>query len=288
MDEARSSVDVLAVAVGNTRTRVGLFRGKDLADPVSLPNDAIEPLVAAVLRALEGSHATPVVIATVNAPFADKLEVRLEEAVGDEVYRIGRDLRIPLTHTLDDAATVGQDRLLCALGAFKRAGQACVVIDAGTAVTVDFVDGEGVFHGGVIAPGVRMMLASLHERTAALPSLEPEAPDPARGPFGKDTRHAMLLGVRGAVQGLVHLMIDRYAEHYEAYPQIIATGGDAATLFEGDDLIEHIVPDLQLVGILETCLAELTGDDDADDPDAPRTVHDRDESPDADEDDGDD
>jgi len=107
------------------------------------------------------------------------------------------------------------------------------------------------------------MLAAMHEHTAALPKLEYHAPDPSRGPFGKDTAHAMMLGVRGAAVGLVHYMIDVYAEHYEAYPQVIATGGDAAALFEGDELVEHLVPDLQLVGILESCKAhdeELSGE----------------------------
>jgi pantothenate kinase type III len=51
------------------------------------------------------------------------------------------------------------------------------------------------------------------------------------------------------VVGLVHLLIDKYAEFYEAYPRVIATGGDAAVLFEDDELVEHIVPDLTLIGM---------------------------------------
>jgi type III pantothenate kinase len=63
------------------------------------------------------------------------------------------------------------------------------------------------------------------------------------------------LGALGSVRGLVHFMIERYAEFYEGYPQIVATGGDAPLLFEKDELVEHIVPDLQLVGILEVARA---------------------------------
>jgi type III pantothenate kinase len=152
---------------------------------------------------------------------------------------------------LDDASTLGQDRVLCAVGAYARSQQACVVVDAGTAITVEFVDGQGVFQGVVIAPGVSMMLGAMHAGTAQLPEVRLEPPDPSRGPFGKDTRHAMLLGVIAAARGLVRETVERYAEHYQAYPQIVATGGDAALLFDGSDLVEHIVPDLQLLGILE-------------------------------------
>jgi pantothenate kinase type III len=69
------------------------------------------------------------------------------------------------------------------------------------------------------------------------------------GPLGRNTRDAMLLGAIEAVRGLSHRMIDRYAEVEGGYPRVIATGGDAALLFREDDLIEHIVPDLVLIGM---------------------------------------
>lgn len=246
---------LIAVAVGNTRTRWGLLHGRELEESAAASNDNPAEIIAGVLRIAEGIHEAPIVIASVNAGVSESLAARLEDAGGGRVLHIGRDVAIPLKHDLDDATTLGQDRALCALAAYKRAEQACVVVDAGTAVTVDFVDGEGVFQGGVIAPGLGMMLRALHEHTAALPSLKFEAPDPARGPFGKDTRHAMLLGVRNAVRGLVRDSIEQFAERFGAYPQIIATGGDAAALFSEDDVVEHIVPDLQLLGIAEACLA---------------------------------
>ena len=74
----------------------------------------------------------------------------------------------------------------------------------------------------------------------------------------------MLLGVQSAVHGLVRMLSERYAEYYEAYPQIIATGGDARVLFENDDLIEHIVPDLTLLGFEASCRIELEKSDDGD------------------------
>ncbi len=269
--------NLIALAIGNTRARVGLFEKGDLRDPVSItigisgsesaaapdPVTAAELVVAAVRRAAEPVHNAPVVVSSVNPAMADRICTALE-GEGMDVYRVGvdgGDLPIPMPHALDDASTLGQDRLVCAFGAFRRASQACVVIDAGTAITVDFVDGEGTFQGGLIAPGVAMMLRSLSENTAQLPRVALTRPDPSRGVFGKDTRHAMLLGCVLAARGLVRHAIERFADSYGAYPQIVATGGDAALLFEDDDLVEHIVPDLQLMGLYEVAKASLEDED---------------------------
>ena len=79
------------------------------------------------------------------------------------MYRVGDDLPIPIQVDLAPETITGSDRLLNAVAAFDVLQQACVVVDAGTAVTVDFIDGKGTFHGGAIAPGARMQLAALHK-----------------------------------------------------------------------------------------------------------------------------
>ena len=263
--ETPSNAETLvAVAVGNTRTRVGVFTGDRLDDPRSLDNADEEALIGEIER-LGSREGAVTVIASVNDPLADRLEERLSAALETPPLRIGRDVPIPLTHTLADASTLGQDRMLCALGASVRARQACVVVDAGTAVTIDYIDRNGVFRGGLIAPGLRMMLRSLHEHTAALPLVEYEAPAPDEGPGGSDTPSAMRLGVTTAMRGLVRAAVESFALHHDAYPQVIATGGDMGVL-QDDGVIEHFVPDLQLIGIHACChgaLDRLDDDEDA-------------------------
>lgn len=251
----------VALAVGNTRSRVAVIKDQTAHDALSLDHADAAKAAAEVASMAEKAGTRDIVVSSVNRTVSAGLTRLLTDQHGLEVHSFGPDLAIPIVHALDDASTVGQDRLLCALGAYTKAKQACVIVDAGTAITVDFVDGEGVFQGGVIAPGLTMMLASLHEKTSALPAVTLAAPDPARGPFGKDTAHAMLLGARNAALGLVRHTIERFAEAYEAYPQIVATGGDAAMLFDGDDLVEHVVPDLQLLGIAEACRILMTQQD---------------------------
>ncbi|MCW5777697.1 MAG: type III pantothenate kinase [Phycisphaeraceae bacterium] len=254
-----SELPILALAVGNTRTRWATFRGRELLRSHAEVN--ADPAALAERIASDAEGAEVVAVASVNEPFAAPLADALRGRLGVRVERVGQELPLDLTHSLDDASTLGQDRALNAIGAFARARQACAIVDAGTAVTVDFIDGDGVFHGGAIAPGLNAMLDAMHRTTAALPALRHEPPDPARGTIGKDTRHAMILGVRAAAQGMVRLLVERYAEVYGAYPQVIATGGDAATLFEGDGLVDDIVPDLQLIGIQAAVEAAMAAGD---------------------------
>jgi len=252
----------VGVHIGNTRTRAALLRGKQVVEGQAFENADEDGLVRGILERYRRENADAIVIADVNRPLADKVEQGLlqEGLERDEVYRVGRDLQVPISNALEDDSTVGTDRLLAALGAYCRAGQACVVVDAGTAVTVDLVDGRGVFQGGAIAPGLNMMLWAMHEKTAAPPEVRFAKPDAARGEVGKDTAHAMILGVRAAIQGMVRLLAERYAELQGGYPQIVATGGDAIALFDGDEVIETIVPDLALIGLAETCVRMLADD----------------------------
>ena len=256
------------ISVGNTRTKLGVFRSADL-DNFEAHLNADSRAVISRITELASAGAS-VVMASVNDAVADSLQAGIEAAISSQVIRIGRDLPVLLPVALDDDSTVGQDRLLNALGAFSKTKQACIVVDCGTATTVDFIDGEGTFQGGAIGPGMNMMLKAMHQGTAKLPALEFVFPDAARGVLGKDTPHAMMLGVSAAVRGMVHDLIDRYAEFYEAYPNVIATGGDAPLLFENDALVEKIVPSLQLIGIFEAFRraadpeSELADDDLAD------------------------
>lgn len=240
---------LIAAAVGNTRARLGFFRGTNLVESEAFASADIGAASGFLDRVLAQCPAADAVVGSVNNPLADKLDQILSDrAEVNAIRRAGVSLPVPLQHRLEDASTLGVDRALNALGAYSKTKQACVVVDAGTAVTVDFVDGEGTFHGGVIAPGLRMMLESLCERTSQLPEVAYSVPDAGKGPFGLTTQHAMLLGVTGALRGLVRYVTEQYAVFYDGYPQIVATGGDAGVLDE-EGIVEHIVPDLQLIGI---------------------------------------
>lgn len=253
--------DLLLVSVGNTRTRIaevtGLAAGLDAIQPARVVDNG--PGLAAAVREAAAklpAESSRIVMASVNGRVADPLAEALGGPGTARLVRLTVDsagMKIPMQTGLTPPLTVGADRLLAALGAYTRSGEACVVIDAGTAVTVDFVDAHGIFQGGVIAPGLAMQLRALHEGTAQLPKVEPPRTSEQKlpeGAWGKTTAEAMLLGCASSIRGLARLLIDKNAELTGAYPRVIATGGDSPLLFERDELIEHIVPDLVLIGML--------------------------------------
>lgn len=241
---------LLAISVGNSRTSLGAFLDGKMLESERVENADLDAVTRAAERlwaTLDADEERLCVIASVNDPIANALEARLVTRLSTEVSRIGRDLAAPIGECVDPGTTPGADRLLNAAAAWDVMRSACVVVDAGTAITIDFIDGDGVFHGGAIAPGATMQLTALHEHTAALPRVAFAQPDDV--PFGRNTAEAMLQGVYHGLRGLVWRLVERYALGYGAFPPVVATGGDAATLFSDDELVDRIVPDLTLLGI---------------------------------------
>lgn len=249
-----------AISIGNSTIRAGRLEDGVLDETVSHPvNDAsaivqqVESWLADVDR---GERA--VVIASVNRPVMEVLRPMLADRIGGDIVEMEKDLAAPIGRALDPESLVGVDRLLAAAAAWNEIKQACIVIDAGTAVTVDFVDGEGVFQGGAILPGVAAMLRTLASSTDLLPELD--YANPEGDPWGRNTVDAMRRGVHGAVTGGVWKLVERYALAYGGFPLVVATGGDAELLFKDDELVSRVVPDLVLRGM---ALAWKTATEDA-------------------------
>ncbi len=234
--------DLLAIDVGNTLVHLGVFRDGELTERAQCAADGLDDAVGAAAAQLLDVDGACAVLASVNDELAAQVVGRLELPVN----RVEADLPVPIGRQLDPEAIVGVDRLLNAAAAYDLLKQSCVVVDAGTAVTVDFIDGAGTFHGGAIAPGAQLMLDALHEHTAQLPQVDFAAPGE---PMGHNTVQAMCTAAFHGIRGLVRELVEMYAEQVGAYPAVIATGGDAQMLFDGYELIERIVPELTLMGL---------------------------------------
>ncbi|MFP4144899.1 MAG: type III pantothenate kinase [Phycisphaeraceae bacterium] len=250
-------VNMLAVSVGNTRTRLGAFVEGKLVESATFENRRKQDLADAMDHAfspLREREDTAVVMSSVNPAASDEIEKQVQKQVGRAVHRVERDLPIPIGRQLDPEAIVGEDRLLDAAAAYDVLNQACVVVDAGTAITVDFVDGAGTFHGGAIAPGAQLQLDSLHQRTAMLPEVEFDRPAEA---VGHNTVEAMRAGVFHGLRGMLRELVEHYAEQAGMFPMVVATGGDANLLFRDYDLVDRVVPDLTLTGIAVTLRVAL-------------------------------
>ncbi|MCW5769804.1 MAG: type III pantothenate kinase [Phycisphaeraceae bacterium] len=243
-------LQLATLAVGNTRARIGLFQGEELLGAQSFASTDTAGIVEWLASQQRRAAHCPLLVASVHPDASEKILASCQDLAWLTPHlRIGRDVPIPITANVRHPDKVGQDRLLCAMAAWASTEGPCVIVDVGTATTVDYIDAEGVFQGGAIAPGIRMMLDALARGTAALPQLTFDAERIDAEPIGKDTEHAMTIGVAEATRGLVSRLVERYAGVIGAYPRVVATGGDAGAIFASDPIVEHIVPDLQLIGM---------------------------------------
>ncbi len=224
---------LLAFDVGNTSVQCAEHRGGSWRRLLRVNTRPVRDLADRLLSAMPEERRPDLARARWLAcsvhPPADRAigSLRAEMGTGPLEF-FGRELRIPIEITLPEPDQVGTDRLLLALGARERFGAPCVVVCAGTAVTMDLVDEAGRFAGGAIGPGFALAARALHEGTALLPLVEPGEAGPVPG---RNTEQAIRLGVRAFCAGGVARVVEQYGriESMAAAP-VICTGTDAPLL----------------------------------------------------------
>jgi type III pantothenate kinase len=180
------------------------------------------------------------------------LEERLApllQPLGKRVHLIGRDLPAVLPTRVREPEKTGTDRLASALAASVRIGRPAIIVNAGTAVTVDLVDADGYFCGGAILPGLRTQLWSLHARTAQLPEVAVTAPPETA--IGRDTTEAVRAGVYFGLVGAVEELVRRARAAAGAVAPVIAAGGDAELLARASPCLKTVDEYLVCRGVFE-------------------------------------
>jgi type III pantothenate kinase len=253
----------VVVDIGNTRIKWGL---RDLAAPRIGPHVALadDPDAWRTQRgAWQAAGLLPAhplwVLSSVQPHRCARLARWLSEQ-GDRVEQLQFAAQLPLSVGLEKPDHVGIDRLLNAVAALRvlEPGRPAVLVDAGSAVTVDWLDPAHVFRGGAIFPGLRLMAEALHRYTALLPLVTvtvpvPEMPGPATIP-------AMQTGIFWAVVGGIDRAARRLCRLTETEPKLFLTGGDASLLLAGlisqpDAVLTSLEPALWIEQTLAGILA---------------------------------
>lgn len=251
---------LLALDLGNTSLTGGVFDGEKLLrrfrTRVSDFGDVTDRLKDDVGDFPHGNiHC--VALASVNPPWVYAVQGAVRALLPDaEFVMVGRDVKVPIKVRVDRREEVGVDRLLNVRAAFRRVGGACLVVDFGSALTVDVVSTRGEYLGGVIAPGTGMSAAALHAGTALLPEVKPDVVDVVTG---KDTitciRSGLFWGAISMVEGLVR----RLKEEHPDVEKVLATGGDAGIFAPHTTVMDEVIPELTLEGIRLTVESERAG-----------------------------
>src|SRR3954471_23897910 len=167
-------INLVVLNVGNSRLAVAPFRAGEMGEVVRLSNREPQAWIEAISTAwkrIAGTENAAIVAASVNPRLDDALDQAVMKAANRHVVWVGRDLELPIKVLTDKPEETGVDRVLNVAAAYEQIGKACVVVDAGTAITVNVCDDQGRFLGGAIAPGVKLQLDALHDKTAQLPAV---------------------------------------------------------------------------------------------------------------------
>ncbi|GBC92668.1 Type III pantothenate kinase [bacterium HR15] len=243
---------LLAIDVGNTHTVLGVHDGHGWhAWRVHTNPARTEEEHFVLLRTLLQAEnllapIEAVIIATVVPALEETLRLLAQRWLKCEPLFVSVQLNLGIQVAYEPPNAVGADRLANAVGAKAHYGLPVVVVDFGTATTLDAISREGVYLGGAILPGVELMLESLAGRTARLPRI---ALSEAASPIGRTTpeslRSGVLLGSAGAIEHLLTL----FKAELGSDAHVVATGGLAERVAPFCPQIQAVDPLLTLEGL---------------------------------------
>ena len=209
-----------------------------------LPTDDTKQIesVTSLLSLLLGS-----IVASVVPMTTESITDGLVDATGTVPVVVSAEM-LPISLDVDEPQTVGADRMINTLAASKLFGCDTIVVDFGTATTLDCITKDGRFLGGIIAPGVRTAGENLVRKAAKLSSTELTSPEHAIGRRTEDCiRAGLVFGTADAVDGMVRRIKAEWPTRDT--PKVIATGGMAPLIAKYSSEIEEVHPDLTLQGL---------------------------------------
>lgn len=244
----------LALDIGNSSIGCAVFEGEDMRIRWRMDSDAridsagYSTRLGDVLegagigvRALEGAIASSVV-----RHMAAVMGSAVRSLAGCDLIEADPRTDPGIDVDVEKPEAVGVDRLLAAGSAFRQVGGSVIVVDVGTALTVDLVSASGCFMGGTISPGLKAMTRVLASDTSLLPEVRLEAPASA---VGRDTPECIRAGVVFGAAGAVDRVVEELIDATDGAPRVVLTGGDAPVLSPYLKSPHHSEPDLVLRGL---------------------------------------
>jgi type III pantothenate kinase len=272
-----SAAPLIAVDIGNARIKLGLFDvgcANSTGDPESavlpetartFPLDGDSPDFDQITAWLGNDAAAPCCwwVASVNRPATTQLLDWLGQRRPDDRVSLLSADALPLAVRVERPDMVGVDRLVdaVAVNRLRKANRPAVIVDVGTAITVDWVSADGAFLGGAILPGLRMSARAMHEFTDLLPLVDVSDLLTAPPALGAATIEAMQSGLFWGAVGAVRQLIEQLARELRdgsaGEPQVFLTGGAGPVVAKllGSDAVH--VPNLTLSGIAAAALRQI-------------------------------
>lgn len=245
---------LLAIDIGNTNIVIGIFEGEKLRATWRLSTDVhkLEDEYATLLvnllsmKELSFTDIKHAIIASSVPPLVTVFEELCRRYFEVSPIVIGPGTKTGVRICLDNPREAGADRIVNAAAAHTLYGGPLIVIDFGTATTLDAVSDEGDYLGGAIAPGISISAEALFEHAAKLPRVELIKPPKA---IGRGTIAAMQSGIIFGYVGLIEGIVARMKKELGSDVKVIATGGLADVISSETDIIDALEPDITLKGL---------------------------------------
>ena len=240
---------LLTVDIGNSNVSCAAFEGDEVVRGWKMPTrpeQDVSVYVEAVRSELDVGGVDGAILGSVVRSMTEKLSEVCRVLFGLEPMVSSTRLDLGICTAWERPETAGIDRLAAATAAYRRCRAGAVVVDVGTAITVDAVSSEGVYLGGAIAPGLRLALRALSSGTNLLPDVALNPPERAVGTSTPECiRSGVIYGTAGLVDALARRMLTSLTES----ARIIGTGGDIDRIAPYSETIEEVDPYLVSRGL---------------------------------------
>ncbi|AFM22107.1 pantothenate kinase, type III [Acetomicrobium mobile DSM 13181] len=244
---------LLVLDIGNTHTCVGIFDGACLVTDWRLTSerrteDELGIYLTGLLRisGIDQKFISGSIISSVVPPLEMAWREGISKYLGLEAMVVKYEMNLGIDVQYEVPSEVGADRLVNAVAAVHHYGSPVIVVDFGTAVTLDYVTSDRAYLGGAIAPGLQASVEALFGKTAKLPLVALDTP---KRVIGRSTSESMRSGIVVGYAGLIDGLVDRMAQEQKENPKVIATGGHAEIVARWSSRINTVDPNLTLEGL---------------------------------------
>ena len=239
MNNSKEKNMILTLDVGNTNTCIGGFDDNDkltFESRIDTDRYRMADQYAIILNDIlrlyghEPKEITGAIISSVVPPVTGQIKDAIEKICGCKALTVGPGLKTGLNIQIDEPASLGADMAAVAVGAKEHYPLPAIVIDLGTATKILAVTKSGAFIGGIIAPGVKISIEALANRTASLPLIGISNDPPLKNVIGANTLDCMRSGLLYGTAFMIDGMIEHFEKEIGEKCTVIATGGFSSVI----------------------------------------------------------
>jgi type III pantothenate kinase len=239
---------ILAIDVGNTAATVGFYEGGRLIKFGSIYYSDIPKYVSKLANNGANSN-LDVIISSVFPKITKKIKLSIHPKKRLKIWVVGENLPIRISYKYNKYNDLGCDRKVNTYGATRMYRLPMLIIDYGTAITIDYIDSKGIFQGGMIIPGPETAYRALGQRAALLPKGLP-LPKKAKSFLGRNNRGCMESGSLEGYGAMTDELIQRFRKRYGKSFRVLATGGFAGMIRPYTKYIDTIDPQHSIKSLL--------------------------------------